>query len=77
MPNAIHISTMRKMLAMGEPVTLRVWTSKGEIQTWPNAVSLRYSPHNGTRNVKLMDSREIRRVRDVCIFQINDNEVYL
>lgn len=68
---------MRRMLAKGEPVTLRVWTQSGEIQTLRNAVSLRFDPYSGTRNVKLMDSREIRRVRDVCIFQINDNEVYL
>ena len=77
MSGAIHISTMRRMLATGKPVTLRVWTSKGEIQTWRNAVSLRFDQHSGTRNVKLMESREIRRVGDVCIFEINDNEVYL
>lgn len=77
MANAIHISTMRKMLALGQPVELRVWTAKGEIQTLHNAISLRFDERAGVRNVKLMDSRQIRKVRDVCIFQINDNEVYL
>ncbi len=68
---------MRKMLAKGQPVDLRVWTAKGEIQALHNAISLRFDARSGTRNIKLLDSREIRKVRDVCIFQINDNEIYL
>ena len=33
--------------------------------------------YKGTRRIKLLDSREIRTVRDVCIFEINGMEVFL
>ncbi|MCD8388210.1 MAG: hypothetical protein LUD17_15230 [Bacteroidales bacterium] len=41
------------------------------------AVSLRYDYYGGWRNVKLLASGQIRRVRDCCIFRINDMEVFL
>lgn len=77
MANAIHISTLRKMLQAGDPVNISIWTKKGEIQHYRNAVALRYNFYSGTRQVKLLDSHEIRTVRDVCIFEINGMEVFL
>lgn len=77
MARQIHISTMRAMLDAGDPVDIRLWTKSGEIQLWRNCVSLRYDFRAGTRNIKLLDSRQIRKVRDVCIFEINGLEVYL
>ncbi len=38
---------------------------------------LRYNFYQGTRQMKLLDSRQIRQVRDVCIFEINGLEVFL
>ena len=65
------------MLEQPEPVTIRLWTAKGEVQVWHRAVSLRYDLYRGIRNVKLLDSGEIRKLRDVCIIEINNMEVYL
>lgn len=76
MAHAVHISTMQKMLNTGDPVSLRVWTARGEIIDLPHCISLRYNFYSGTRNIKLL-SGQIRRVRDVCIFSINDMEVFL
>lgn len=77
MENKVHISTMRKMLDAPDPVTLCIWTKSGEIQTWKNCVSLRADLRTGTRNIKMLDSSQIRKVRDVCIFRINGLEVFL
>lgn len=77
MARAIHITTMRKMLAAGDPVDIKLWVKSGEIQHWRNCVALRYNFYRGTRQMKLLDSHEIRQVRDVCIFEINGMEVFL
>lgn len=75
--NAIHINTMREMLAHPEPVDISLFTSKGEVQHYKNCISLRYDFRTGTRRIKLLSSGQIRQVRDVCIFQINGMEVFL
>lgn len=77
MARAIHISTMRQMLKSGDPVDIKLWTKKGEIQEYKNCISLRYNFYKGTRQIKLLESREIRQVRDVCIFEINGLTVFL
>ncbi len=77
MSNSIHISTARHILNAGDPVTLALWKSDGSVLRLENAVSLRYDYYGGWRNVKLLASGQIRRVRDVCIFSVNDQEVFL
>ena len=77
MAQSIHISTLRKMLKAGDPVDIKLWTKSGEIQEWRNCVPLRYNFYQGTRQMKLLDGRQIRQVRDVCIFEINGLEVFL
>lgn len=77
MANQIHITTMRKMLKSGDPVDISLWTKDGEVQQWKNCVGLRYNFYQGTRQMKLLDSKQIRQVRDVCIFEINGLEVFL
>ena len=67
--NAIHLSTAQAMLQRPDPVDLVVWRD--------NCISLRYDYYEGTRTVKLLNSNEIRKVRDVCIYQINGMEVFL
>ncbi len=49
----------------------------GSVLRLDRAVSLRYDYYGGWRNVKLLASGQIRRVRDCCIFRINDMEVFL
>ena len=77
MAHSIHISTLRKMLKAGDPVDIKLWVKSGEIQEWRNCIPLRYNFYKGTRQMKLLDSRQIRQVRDVCIFEINNLEVFL
>ena len=68
---------MRKILQAPEPVDIKLWTKCGEIQVWKNCISLHYDFYAGVRNMKLLTSNQIRKVRDVCIFEINGMEVYM
>ena len=33
--------------------------------------------YKGTRRMKLLDSNEIRQLRDVCIFEVNGIEIFM
>ena len=72
-----HISTARTMLNSGDPVDISVWKSDGSILELRNVISLRYSFYGGWRNVKILSSGECRKIRDCCIFRVNDLEVFL
>ena len=74
---SIHISTLRKILSSPEPVDLTLWTRHGTIQHWHRCISLKYDFYKGTRRMKLLDSNEIRTLRDVCVFEVNGMEVYM
>lgn len=65
------------MLNSGLTVDLSVWKANGEIMNLKNCVSLHYDYYGGWRNVKLLASGAVRKIRDVCIFQIDDEEVYI
>lgn len=73
----IHISTARQILETGEPVNLTVVTKKGDIQEYKNVISISSYFRGGTRKVKFLNNGQIRQIRDVCIIDINDEEVYL
>ena len=77
MARSIHITTARTMLNSGDPVDLSVWKSDGSILHLHNVISLRYDYYGGWRNIKLLTSGEMRRIRDCCVFQINGLEVFL
>ena len=77
MASSVHISTLRLMLQSPDPVDLRLWTRSGEIQIWHRCISLRYDFYKGTRHMKLLDSNEIRTLRDACVFEINGMEVFM
>ena len=68
---SIHITTLRKILSSPDPIDIRLWTRSGEIQSWHRCISLKYDFYKGTRRMKLLDSNEIRQLRDVCIFEVN------
>lgn len=77
--DAIHISTARRIMEENE-FSVSFLTAAGEIRHIDRAVSLRYDYLSGTRNIKcLFDDRppNIRRIRDVFIYEINDIEVYI
>ena len=77
MAHSVHITTARQMLNSGDPVDISVWKSDGSILELHNVISLRYNFYGGWRNVKILSSGEMRRVRDCCIFRVNGLEVYL
>ena len=79
--NAIHLSTAQAMMQRPDPVDLDVWRSSGksagEIRHYENCISVHYDYYEGTRTIKLLNSNQIRKVRDVCILKINGMEVFL
>ena len=77
MSKAIHITTARTMLNSGDQVDISVWKANGSILELRNCISLRYNFYGGWRNVKLLSSDECRKIRDCCIFRVNDLEVFL
>ena len=64
------------MLKAGDPVDLKLWTKNGKIQCWRNCIPLRYNFYQGIQQFKLLDSRQIRTARLVCIFEINGIQMY-
>lgn len=74
---SIHITTARTMLNSGDPVYVSVWKANGEILHLHNCILLRYDYYAGTRNIKLLSSGQIRKIRDCCIFAVNGLEVFL
>ena len=58
------------MLQSPDPVDIKLWTRSGEIQYWNRCISLRYDFYKGTRRMKLLDSNEIRQLRDVCVLKL-------
>ena len=77
MARSIHITTARTMLNSVDPVDISVWKANGEILELRNCISLRYNFYGGWRNVKILSSGECRKIRDCCIFRVNDLEVFL
>ena len=55
------------MLQSPDPVNIKLWTRSGEIQCWNRCISLCYDFYKETRRIKLLDSNEIRQLRDVCV----------
>lgn len=78
---AIHLSTAQAMMQRPDAVDLVVWRSSGnnagELIRYDNCISLKYDFYEGSRTIKLLNSNQVRRVRDVCIHSINGLEVFL
>lgn len=60
-----------------EPVNLKVWDKTGELQEYKNCIGLKSAHYKGTRNIKMLTSGEIRKIRDVLIYEINGLKVFL
>ncbi len=65
------------MLNRPEPVDIRLWTRTGEIPEWRRCISIKYDHYKGTRKFKLLDSNQIRQMRECCLFELNGMEVFL
>ena len=75
--NAIHISTARKMLQAPEPVDIKCWAKDGRILVLNNVLPLRYNFYEGTQQIKLLKSNQIRTIRLCLIFEVNGIPVFL
>ena len=75
--NAIHISTARKMLQAPEPVDIKCWAKDGRILELRNVLPLRYNFYEGTQQVKMLQSNQIRTIRICLVFEINGIPVFL
>ena len=74
---SIHVSTARKMLQAPEPVDIKCWAKDGRILVLDNVLPLRYNFYEGTQQVKILKSNQIRTIRLCLIFEINGMSVYL
>lgn len=80
MAQAIHHTTALTMLHSGDPVDISFWKRSGEIVHLHNCIALPCAApqrYVGTQNFKVLASGQIRKIRLVCIFRINDLEVFL
>lgn len=74
----IHINTVRKIINSGEPFSCRVWeSSTGEILNYNDVVCTSSNFRNNTFNIKILSSEQIRKVKMICVFEINNEEIYI
>ncbi len=77
--NEIHINTARKIMQRSE-FSISFLTQKGEQRHISRAVSLKYDFPTGTRTIKCLypdKPPQVRRIRDVLFFAVNDLEVFI
>ena len=79
---SIHISTVRKMLQAPEPVDIKCvdikcWAKDGRILELNNVLPLRYNFYEGTQQVKLLKSNQIRTIRLCLVFEVNGIPCFL
>ena len=74
---SIHLSTARRILQAPEPVDLKVWAKDGRILVLNNVLPLRYNFYEGTQQIKILKSNQIRTIRLCLIFEINGIPVFL
>jgi hypothetical protein len=73
----IHINTVRKILAEGKEFSCRLWNKSGEILTYNNVVCTSTNFKNDTANILFTESRQVRKLKIITLFEINDEEIYL
>lgn len=74
----LHIKDALLLLESGLPVNLRLWKlATGDILEYKDAICIGGHWRRGTHRVKLPNSGVIREFRDVTLFEINNNTIYL
>ena len=56
---------------------LKVWTLKGGLRLYRDAVFLSHSPRHRTTKVRLKTSAEIHEFRNFCLHEIDDLEILM
>ncbi len=77
MMEKLHLTKAQGLLNSRRPVAIRFLSQSGKIHDYPNVVSGIPNFATGCRNIKIIPTGEILKVRDVCIIEINGHEVYL
>ena len=65
------------MLKRPDPVDLVVLAKDGRVMYLNNCIGLKFDQYKGTRRVRLLDSGQIRCIRDILIMSINGCEVMI
>jgi len=73
----LHLATARKMLESGQPCNICFWKRNGEIVRADNVVCTSSYFRGNTFNLKWINSGEIRKIKAVLIFSINNEEVFV
>ena len=74
----IHISTVHKILRDNKtPFSCKVWKKNGDILQYKDVVCTGSHHESNTATLLFTESREIRKVKVICIFEINDEEIYI
>ena len=58
-------------------LSFAILTARSSSDMIHRCISIKHDYYKGTRRMKLLDSNEIRQLRDVCIFEVNGIEVYM
>ncbi len=74
----LHLKDAIVLLESGQPVNLRLWKlATGDILEYKGAVCIGGHWRKGTHRVRLPRSGVVREFRDVTLFEINNNSIYL
>ena len=73
----IHVNVLRRILNEKIPFNCKVWNKKGEILIYDNVVCTSTFHKKNTANLIFVESREVRKVHVICIFEFNDIEIYI
>jgi hypothetical protein len=74
----IHISDVHKMLTNPKTeFSCRVWKSNGEIMNCRNVVCTSSYFAENTATLLFTESRQIRKIRLIAMFELNDEEIYI
>lgn len=73
----LHINQLRAILKSQQPFSCKVWKSNGDVLSYNNVVATSTFFENDTVNLKFIDSGVIRKARIICIWEVNDEEIFI
>ena len=73
----IHRTEALRLLEDGRQHRLRLWKLQtGEILLYPCATCISRHVRGGIHRLRLSPSGEVRALRDVCLFEIDNKQIY-
>lgn len=74
----IHISVVHKILRDNStPFSCKVWKANGDILKYNDVVCTSSNHERNTATLLFTESRQIRKLRVISMFEINDEEIYI